>query len=301
MFGSLISTLYAEKGPVVIIVDEYDAPMITLLDNPKLAEMVRKYFNAFYATLKNKSEMIRFVFITGILKLSHLSIFSAANNLTDLTMNEDFAGAFGYTDEELDGYFGEGIDEYLEANPGKYESRKNFREMIRNYYDGYRFSPDSETRVYNPVSIGSFFKNKCAFKNFWEGTAISAFAVNLARHNNLMDIIEDKDTYLSEAAFTSFDISQIAEKTISTSFVTALLYYSGYLTIQGTSEFDPSTYLLGFPNMEVRASFTENLIKRYTGNEDFRETWLLEFSKACYEGNAEKVEECLKNYYSSFP
>ena len=187
MLSRAIDTLYREYGEVVIIIDEYDAPLTSTLSNPEMAEKIRSVLNSFFATLKNKAAKLRFCFITGVVKLSNLSIFSAMNNLVDLSMDKEFSGAFGYADEELDEYFGDGIDEYLEANPGVYESREEFREKIRDYYDGYRFSPESETRVYNPVSIGFFFYKECTFSNYWDKTGNSSFAVELARrHNHLL-------------------------------------------------------------------------------------------------------------------
>ena len=103
----------------VIIIDEYDSPITTaIIEKKPFVDEIRSILNSFYSTIKNSSQYIHFFFMTGVVKLSNLSIFSAMNNLVDLSMKEEFAGAFGYTDEELDEYFGEGIDEYIEANPG---------------------------------------------------------------------------------------------------------------------------------------------------------------------------------------
>ena len=188
MLQDALSGIFNKTGKkVVIIIDEYDNNITENIEEKDrdTAEEMRKVLNDFFKMIKNSSEYISFCFITGVVKLSHLSIFSAMNNLVDLTMDEDFAGAFGYTDEEFDEYFSEGIDEYLEANPGKYESRAEFRQMIKEYYDGYRFSPDSEMTVYNPVSIGFFFENKCRFRNYWHKTGRSTIAIKLAKHLDL--------------------------------------------------------------------------------------------------------------------
>ena len=180
-FENVINEIHEKYGEMVIIIDEYDDPLITAtLGKKAFVDDIREAFNSFYKTIKKNTWKIRCFFMTGVVKLSNLSIFSAMNNLIDLSMDKEFAGAFGYTDEELDEYFGEGIDEYLEANPGKYKSREEFREKIRNYYDGYRFSPESETRVYNPVSIGFFFSDDCKFDNYWIRTASSALSVMTA-------------------------------------------------------------------------------------------------------------------------
>ena len=185
-FENAINEIHEKYGEMVIIIDEYDDPLITAtLAKKAFVDDIREAFNSFYKTIKKNTWKIRCFFMTGVVKLSNLSIFSAMNNLVDLSMDKKFSGAFGYTDEELDEYFGEGIDEYLEANPGVYESREEFREKIRSYYDGYRFSPESETRVYNPVSIGFFFNDDCKFDNYWIRTASSALAITLARNIDL--------------------------------------------------------------------------------------------------------------------
>ena len=286
----------------VIIIDEYDSPITTaIIEKKPFVDEIRSILNSFYSTIKNSSQYIHFFFMTGVVKLSNLSIFSAMNNLVDLSMDKEFAGAFGYTDEELEEYFGEGIDEYLEANPGVYESREEFRDKIRDYYDGYRFSPKSETRVYNPVSIGFFFYKHCEFDNYWEVTGVSALAVKLARKSKLIDIMKEENTLFEKSSFINFDISEIGNDNIAVSSVIALLYYSGYLTIQEISEMDDNVYLLGFPNVEIKCTFTENLINRFTGFAGIRSTWLMKFRTACYNGDEKEAESCIRDYFAAFP
>ena len=298
MLSRTIDTLYREYGEVVIIIDEYDAPLTSTLSNPEMAEKIRSVLNSFYATLKNKAAKLRFCFITGVVKLSNLSIFSAMNNLVDLSMDKEFSGAFGYTDEELDEYFGDGIDEYLEANPRVYESREEFRGKIRDYYDGYRFSPESETRVYNPVSIGFFFYKECTFSNYWDKTGNSSFAVELARrHNNLKDILID-DSVLSEFALSSFDIADINNDNIPDSKILAMLYQTGYLTIKDYNELG---YTLKFPNMEVSSTFSLSLIGRYIGNEEIADNLSGVIKMACRLGDAAMMMDAIEKYFAAFP
>ena len=160
MLLDLIDALYEKRGKVVIIIDEFDAPVTDALGEENgMPGYIRKAFSTFYANIKKSSGKIRFLFITGVTKLSNMSIFSKMNNLLDISMDKAFADAFGYTEPELMEYFGEGMDEYMEANPGKYSSRDELLSRIREYYDGYRFSRDSEVTVYNPVSIGRFFNS----------------------------------------------------------------------------------------------------------------------------------------------
>ena len=258
MLEDLITGLYFRYGKIVIIIDEFDAPITNAINEKQPTfEFIRNTFNRFYATIKKCSSMIRFFFMTGVTKLSNLSIFSAMNNLVDISMDPEFAGAFGYTDEELDEYFGEGIDENWSKSCS---SREEFREKIREYYDGYRFSTDADVRVYNPVSIGRFFSSHCSFRNYWIDTGSTSMAVNFARKYNLLSLVEDKPV-VRGTDFSVFDISALNENNFKVRNVYSLLYYSGYLTIKETSR---TGYVLGFPNREVSVAFTELLVDQYT-------------------------------------
>ena len=230
------------------------------------------------------------------MKLANLSIFSAMNNLKDISMDSRFAGAFGYTDDEVERFFREGIDEYLAANPEKYRSREEFLGRIREYYDGYRFSPRSDVRVYNPVSLGSFFSDGCVFDNYWNATGVSTMAVNIAARHDLSGYFENSIMATSEA-FSSFDISCAMDPWISESSIVALLYYAGYLTME--YEEDGILYL-GFPNREIKTSFASSLLSRYTGKEDFIGLWLAEFRAMCRTGRAEEVCRKLIQYFNAF-
>ncbi len=283
----------------VIIIDEYDSPITTaIIEKKPFVDEIRSILNSFYSTIKNSNQYIHFFFMTGVVKLSNLSIFSAMNNLVDLSMKEEFAGAFGYTDEELDEYFGEGIDEYLEANPGKYKSREEFREKIRSYYDGYRFSPESETRVYNPVSIGFFFNDGCKFDNYWIQTGATSFAVALARNVDLSKILSSQELKTTAAAFSTFDISDIKEKNLTERKMIAMLYYTGYFSIES---YDEPYIHLSFPNAEVAASFVNHLLEQYSSDRNMEfDGWAKEFYDACQYGNEENLLRKLTEYFDAF-
>ena len=296
VFENAINEIHEKYGEMVIIIDEYDDPLITAtLKNKPFLDDIREVFNSFCKTVKKNAGMIRFFFMTGVAKLSTLSIFSAMNNLVDLSMDKEFAGAFGYTDEELDEYFGEGIDEYLEANPGKYKSREEFREKIRNYYDGYRFSPESETRVYNPVSIGFFFNDGCKFSNYWYKTGGSALVVKLAENFRLEDLLYD-DIQISEFSLVAFDISKLNrnEGKTDTAFRAALLYYTGYLSIKAATE---EKILLGFPNNEVSSSFTNYLLEKYSKDDEKSRLLVTDARIAAKEGKTEEIIRALNAFY----
>ena len=283
----------------VIIIDEYDSPITTaIIEKKPFVDEIRSILNSFYSTIKNSNQYIHFFFMTGVVKLSNLSIFSAMNNLVDLSMKEEFAGAFGYTDEELDEYFGEGIDEYLEANHGKYKSREEFMEKIRSYYDGYRFSPESETRVYNPVSIGFFFNDGCKFDNYWIQTGATSFAVALARNVDLSKILSSQELKTTAAAFSTFDISDIKEKNLTERKMIARLYYTGYFSIES---YDEPYIHLSFPNAEVAASFVNHLLEQYSSDRNMEfDGWAKEFYDACKDGNEENLVRKLTEYFDAF-
>ena len=274
---------------VVIIIDEYDSPFTSLLESDDRAFIgeVRAVFNSLYKTIKDMTGSIRMLFITGIVKLANLSIFSAMNNLNDISMDPVFATALGYTEKELSDYFGEGMDEYLEEHPGEYESREDFQRKIREYYDGYRFSYMSDESVYNPVSIGFFFTTYYEFRAWWIETGASTMAVNLARSNNLLELLDEERLCVSLGAFSVFDIDQIATGRLSKNGICAFLYYAGYLTFRGD-------WMVGYPNAEVEMSFTANLVSRYANNGSdpaFLSMWLIEFRAACAEGEEEEVRK----------
>ena len=295
----LIGIAENTEKKAVIIIDEYDSPITTaIIEKKPFVDEIRSILNSFYSTIKNSSQYIHFFFMTGVVKLSNLSIFSAMNNLVDLSMKEEFAGAFGYTDEELDEYFGEGIDEYLEANPGKYKSREVFREKIKSYYDGYRFSPESETRVYNPVSIGFFFNDGCKFDNYWIQTGATSFAVALARNVDLSKILSSQELKTTAAAFTTFDISDIREKNLTERKMIAMLYYTGYFSIES---YDEPYIHLSFPNAEVAASFVNHLLEQYSSDRNMEfDGWAKEFYDACKDGNEENLVRKLTEYFDAF-
>ena len=297
MLTSLLDGLIEKEGKrVVIIIDEFDSPLTGAMGKP-FAEEIRGRLSAFYAVIKMNAPRIRLFFITGVVKLSNLSIFSKMNNLVDLSMDPRFASAFGYTDEELLEYFGEGIDEYYSSHKDEYSSRDEFALRIREYYDGYRFSPRSEVTVYNPVSIGYFFNDGCSFQNYWNMTGVSTLAVTLASRIPLSEIVEDTGV-VSMSAFTSFDISQICSGKLSKNSILALLYYTGYLTIK---DGDEDGVTLAFPNTEVATSFTAGLLPRYRERDaENVEVWLSRLMRACGEGNGEAVRRKMEEYFAAF-
>ena len=291
---SLFYEFQKQGKEIVLLIDEFDAPFTSkITDSPSFSENIKLSFNTFYQAIKKHSGMLRFLLITGVVKLANLSIFSAMNNLADISMEPRYASILGYTEEEFEEYFGEGIDEQISENV----SREQFIGKVKSYYDGYRFSPDSDVTVYNPVSIGAFFNNDCRFRNYWDMTGVSTLAVNLAVSTNLSNLL-DTTCPTSLSAFYTFDLSNLQSGKLSRKDVLSLLYFSGYLTIQ---DFDDPIIYLGFPNREVAGSFSLNLLSRYSTEDtsDF-EIWVKEFRKACRNGDEKNAREKIEEYFNAF-
>lgn len=291
----LYSTLSRLDKKAVVIADEYDTPIIHTYKNTELVDKIRDTLSSFYSVIKNTNEKVRFLFITGITKFSNMSIFSQMNNLTDLSFDVDYACAFGYTEEELESNFSEYIDEYMKRADRNYEKREDFIKAIRDYYDGYRFSYRSDSKVYNPVSIGKFFNSGCDFESYWIDTGASTLAVNLAKDYHLGKIITD-DMKIGLSVMNTFDYSLLASKKLNSSQVLALLYFAGYLTIK---QWDGKALSLTFPNNEVRFSFTESLMSLYSGLDV--SVYLSDASIALSNNDIEDLVKVMNAYYEKIP
>ena len=248
-FTRLVKDIYEKTGTqVVVLIDEYDAPMLTVLHNSERLEQMRTELQAFYSPLKDLDPYLRFVFITGITKFSQLSIFSQLNNLNNISMLPQYAAMCGITIKELEDNFQEGIGMLAE----KYNySHQQVIDKLLYHYDGYHFSEDSEG-VLNPFSLLSAMNNR-KFDNYWFSTGTPTFLVNMLKHFRT-DITKIDG---SEAWATDFD-----QPTENMQSILPLFYQSGYITIKG---YDPimQFYTLGFPNEEVKVGLMRILIPYY--------------------------------------
>ena len=251
----LLSILYNADKKVVIIVDDYDAPIIHTYEDTEKADKIRDTISTFYSVIKNTGEKIRFVFITGVVRQTSVLY---AINIIDLTFDKNYAAAFGYTEEELLSSFSSYIDEYMARDDREYETRENFLDAIREYYGGYRFSYRNETKVYNPLIVGKFFGGGCCFEPYWENTDVSTVAVELISDFHLESIISENPALPLSVVYT-FDCSLLSEKGLKYLHVLALIFFTGYMTIAyGDSE----GLDLTFPNIGVRYSFRESLMNK---------------------------------------
>ncbi len=249
-FRAVWEAVVARNLQVVVLVDEYDMPLQGYLNDPEKFETVRKMMHDFYVRLKSYSGNIRFLMLTGVTKLAKLSIFSGLNNLTDLTMSADYAGLLGYTHDELKEFFSEHIAAFAEKKGVM--SDAVFAKILE-WYDNYRFSPDNDIKVLNPVSVGSAL-NDCAFRGYWNATGAPTLVIEALRKADKWPADLDRVKVMQ----TQLDVCDAL-----TMPAVPLLYQGGYLTIKDVGKGD--ILHLGIPNDEVRSAITMGHINSLVG------------------------------------
>ena len=281
LFEQLIEEAYDQHGrPVVLLIDEYDKPMIDNIGNLELALQMRDQLRDFYSVIKAADEQLRFVMLTGVSKFAKVSIFSGLNNLKDISLNPQYGSVCGYTEDDLDEVFGEhlqGVD----------------REQLRHWYNGYNFL--GAKPVYNPYDILNFIDRsqsfgKFKFENHWFKTATPTFVVELlARDQVRAQQLEPQS--ISEDILESSTIEQIEATTV--------LFQSGYLTIAAVDDSDPGaiTYELVCPNYSVRSALQNNLFRHYTGSID--DSFRSIISRALRNTDLDSIESELKRLFAS--
>jgi len=244
-FRSLLRRL-ALKNTVVILIDEYDYPLLANINQLDIAEEIKKVIRDFFTIIKSLDVYIRCVFITGVTRFSKASIFSGMNNLNDITMHSDAAALLGYTENEIKQELSWYVQRFADA---KNMSIEQVYALMQEWYNGYRFS-DAKAKVYNPYSvIHALHAQK--FSNYWLATGTPSFLVELLK-SKYHDIEELKKTELSGASLGTFELEHIP--------LITLLFQTGYLTI---SDYDATTnrYKLAYPNAEVTESFKHYIIE----------------------------------------
>ncbi|MCB1081638.1 MAG: AAA family ATPase [Chlamydiia bacterium] len=245
----------AKDASVVVLVDEYDHPIINHLDDPKIAEKNREVLKSFFETLKNLDRYLKFTFITGVSKFSHVSLFSGYNNLKDITMDPRYAGMMGYTEEELRRNFKAYIHSIAKSrsDQGASTTEDDIVDEVRTWYNGYRFSK-GETCVYNPFSTLNYMDEK-EVQSYWYNTGTPSFLIGeIKKHPQ--SVIPLSGTSAIKSALS--DISKVDHIKLS-----ALMFQTGYLTIRGFNA-EENSYQLDFPNSEVKEAFLNSLIQEFT-------------------------------------
>ena len=248
-FKGIIRRAFEQTGKqVVVLVDEYDKPLLSTIDCKELHDAYRSTLKAFFGVLKSQDPYIRFAFLTGVSRFSHVSIFSDLNNLQDISLIPDYADICGISEKELHEYFEESLQELASANGMTYEQ---VCEKLRGQYDGYHFYPNS-VGIYNPFSLLNTFQYKL-FQDYWFRTGTPTFLVKLLQQNDY-DLKALKGLYVDDSALQSVD-EDYADP-IPVLFQTGYLTFSGYDLEMG--------YRLDFPNQEVERGFFNFLLPYYT-------------------------------------
>jgi hypothetical protein len=278
-FNELIVRLKEKfNKQVVVLIDEYDKPLIDYLDKENLHKALenRSILKSFYSILKDADAHLKLVFITGVSKFSQVSIFSDLNNLYDLTLLADYNEICGISQKELESNFEEELKLYDKAE-------------IRSWYNGYRWHLRGET-VYNPFSLLNFFSGGGDFKNFWYTTGTPTFLMKKSRERHFYKF---EDVKISSFKIQSFDIEDID--------VVSVLFQTGYLTISGRDEiFDD--YILSFPNREVKQAYLEKLTDVYVFEKEHSSKRILDqLLKALKSRERQTLENAINLAFSQIP
>ena len=300
--ANLLKKTLDTESEVVLLVDEYDAPLTAVLNDSNEFEDRRKILSNFYLTVKSCDGKFRFIFITGVTYYSHTSIFSAFNNLKDLTLDLRYGALLGYTSEELELYFGEYIDNAVEVLNKKYHTERYTHDLVvselKRNYDGYSFDEEGLNHVYNPWSIVNFFDAPVrGFIPYWvvSGGSTPTFLVNylkqgLEKYNadelqSLLQIDSTVDKVSSKLYPTIDNIAKID--------LFAILYQAGYFCIKGVNR---KILQIGIPNLEVKRAYSEIMLRLLTNNNDVQE----KFTTSLYDVLCENKLDKLKDIFNCF-
>jgi hypothetical protein len=274
-FAELIQKAFKKyQQKVVILIDEYDKPILDNIENIPEALIIRDGMRDFYTKIKENDEYLRFTFLTGVSKFSKVSLFSGLNNLEDISLNPDYGNICGYTQPDVDTIFApylEGVD----------------MEEVKRWYNGYNFLGD---KVYNPYDILLFIRNQKMFKNYWFETGTPRFLIELIKKNNYF-VPKLNKLRVNESLVNSFNLENLNLETI--------LFQAGYLTIKRLLSTGMGvSYELGFPNKEVQISFNDYLLQEITTVSD-KESIRCELLDIINGGDVRSLEPVIKRLFSS--
>lgn len=287
-FIELLKTAYEKSGlRAVVLVDEYDKPILDVLDYDKdLEEEHRNILKGFYSTFKGADEYLQFVFLTGVTKFSQVSVFSGFNQPKDISMHAKYETLCGISQEELESYFREPIEELTEAYRCSYEEMLN---MLKLQYDGYHFS-DRMTDVYNPFSLFNAFDSGRIY-DYWFKSGTPTYLIRLLAHSD-ENVNEITGKFYSPEEFIDYKAS--VEQPLP------MIYQSGYLTIK---EFDMEemTFLLDFPNNEVKRGFLTMVASSYFGDKMETASWIRKAVSQLKKGELDDFRTGMTSFLASIP
>ena len=286
-FATVIEKAFEKTGmPVVVLIDEYDKPILDCIDNPALMDENRQALKSFYESMKGVQKVLRFVMLTGVGKIGNINVFSGLNNIRDLSMNDDFAAICGITREELMSALEPGVKAFAEEYG---VSTERMYELLRVSYDGYHFSRKMFD-VYNPYSLLNALADK-TLGEYWSRTGTPTRLVKQLCHTDLPVMELDGCTCSTE---------ELMRGNVTENDLIPTLYYTGYLTLKGF-DLENSEYTLGFPNKEVRASFASYLLPMLTNMQQQDTNRLAgKLRKALANNDLEEFFKVMKVYYSKF-
>ncbi|MDR3108684.1 MAG: ATP-binding protein [Planctomycetaceae bacterium] len=288
-FSTLIECLYTKfSKPVVVIIDEYDKPLLSTIDKPEICEQLRTALKGFYGVLKTSDQYLKFVFLTGVTKFSQVSVFSDLNQVNDISFDEDYADICGITQEELEQNFEPFFDAAMKENE---LDREGYLGKLKLFYNGYRFT-DKPIKVYNPFGLINHFTKKYKFQSFWYNTGTPAFLMKLLSEQKI-DLVNLEKIEVGVNEFVNFSIDKLDALPI--------LYQTGYLTIINFNK-DENFYTFDYPNLEVKTAFADSLMKDYFGCRGTEQSsFVAKVPRLLRAGDIDEVMEHIQSFLAGIP
>ena len=291
---------------IVLLVDEYDTPLSAVLNNEKEFIARRDILHNFYSKVKEYQGRFRFIFITGVTYYSHTSIFSAFNNLKDLTLDLRYGALLGYTSEELEKYFSEYINNAVDVLNKKYHTERYTHDVVvselKRNYDGYSFDEEALNHVYNPWSIVNFFDAPVReFIPYWvaSGGATPTFLVNYLKQglkkynsNELQSLLSIDSTVNKDTDSLYPSIENIANINLF-----AILYQAGYFCIKTAED---GYFKVGIPNLEVKKAYSNLVLNQLTKSQDSKLRFIEPFKEVLASGNLDKIKDLFNTLINEF-
>ncbi|WP_150469034.1 AAA family ATPase, partial [Cysteiniphilum sp. SYW-8] len=279
-FDALIKALSEKcQQRVVLLIDEYDKPILDVIDQPEKAIRNREILKGVYSTIKDNDAHLRFVFLTGVSKFSKVSLFSGLNNLEDISLHHKYADICGYTQAELEDSF---RDDLHNTDLAK----------LKAWYNGYNFAGTEAQKVYNPFDILLFLSNGQQYKNYWFETGTPSFLVKLiAARREIVPTLENYEANLD--FINSIDVNNIP--------IPALMLQAGYLTIKEAFHYGEELwYRLGYPNFEVKTSLNRHLATIGTATEDANSNQV-QLNKGLISDDWQHFELAIQSFFNTIP
>ncbi len=293
-FESLINHAYEATGrQVVVLIDEYDVPIIRCMDNPEFLEHNKALLHDFYGVMKAMDAKLRFVLLTGVGKLGKLSVFSGLNNIRDISMSPKYSTICGITEEELHRYFEEGVSDLAKEKECTVDEAYV---LLKKMYDGYHFAQDLRD-IYNPYSILNCLATQ-QLAGFW-------FESGTPTH--LLHVLTSSNEELSRLEGATVSAGRLSSTDVIQYHPVPFMFYTGYLTIksfkkEGWDDMDDLIFTLGYPNREVARGFINQLVPAVTAlNRDKAAVYVRELRDLLNSGDIEGFMSAMKSFYAGIP